>query len=39
MLTSNIIIEDQLINGQMRTMKQFQIKDDKVRVIYLELDG
>ena len=39
MLTSNIIIEDQLINGQMRTVKQIQIKDDKVRVIYLELDG
>ena len=38
MLTTNINIEDRLINGQMRTVKHIEIKENEVRTIYLELD-
>ena len=38
MLTTNINIEDRLINGQIRTVKHIEIKENEVRTIYLELD-
>ena len=38
MLTTNINIEDRLINGQIGTVKQFEIKENEARTIYLELD-
>ena len=38
MLTTNINIEDQLINGQIWTVKHIEIKENQVRTIYLELD-
>ena len=37
MLTTNINIEDRLINGQMGTVKHKEIKENEVRTIYLEL--
>ena len=39
MLTTNINIEDRLINGQMGTVKHIEIKENEVRTIYLELDN
>ena len=38
MLTTNINIEDRLINGQMGTVKYIEIKENEVRTRYLELD-
>ena len=38
MLTTNINIEDRLINGQIGTVKHIKIKENEVRTIYLELD-
>ena len=38
MLTTNINIEDRLINGQMGTVKHIKIRDTEVQTIYLELD-
>ena len=38
MLTTNINIEDRLINGQMGTVKHIEIKENEVKTIYLELD-
>ena len=38
MLTTNINIEDRLLNGQMGTVKHIEIKGNEVRSIYLELD-
>ena len=38
MLTTNINIEDRLINGQMGTVKHIEIKGNEVRSICLELD-
>ena len=38
-LITNINEKDRLINGQMGTVKYFEIKGKKVRTIYLELDG
>ena len=38
MLTTNINIEDRLINGQMGTVKHIEIRDTEVQTIYLELD-
>ena len=38
MLTTNINIEDRLINGQMGTVKHIEIKENELRTIYLELD-
>ena len=38
MLTTNINIEDRLINGQKRTVKHTEIRDTEVQTIYLELD-
>ena len=38
MLTTNINIEDRLINGQIGTVKHIEIKGNEVRTIYLELD-
>ena len=39
MLTTNINFENQLINGQIGTVKHIEIKENEVRTIYLELDG
>ena len=36
MLTTNINIEDRLINGQMGTLKHIEIKEIEVKTIYLE---
>ena len=38
MLTTNINIEDRLINGQMSTVKHIEIKENEVKTTYLELD-
>ena len=38
MLTTNINIKDQLINGQMGTVTHIEIRDNEVQTIYLELD-
>ena len=38
MLTTNINIENRLINGQMGTVKHIEIKENEVKTIYLELD-
>ena len=38
MLTTNINIEDRLINGLMGTVKHIEIKENEVKTIYLELD-
>ena len=38
MLTTNINIEDQLINEHIGTVKHIEIKENEVRTIYLELD-
>ena len=38
MLTTNINIEDRLINGQMGTVKHIEIRDTEVQTIYSELD-
>ena len=38
MLTTNINIEDRLINGQKGTVKHTEIRDTEVQTIYLELD-
>ena len=39
MLTTKVDIEDRLINEQMDTVKQIEIKENKVKTIYLELDN
>ena len=38
MLTTNINIQDRLINGQIGTVKHIEIKENEVKTIYLELD-
>ena len=38
MLTTNVNFENQLINGQIGTVKHIEIKENEVRAIYLELD-
>ena len=38
MFTTNINIENRLINGQMGTVKHIEIKENEVKTIYLELD-
>ena len=38
MLTTNINIEDPLINRQMGTVKHVEIKENEITTIYLELD-
>ena len=38
MLTTNINIEDRLINVQMGILKHIKIKENEVKTIYLELD-
>ena len=37
-LATNIIVENQLINGQIGTVKYFEIKEKEIRTIYLKLD-
>ena len=38
MLTTNINIQDRLINGQIGTVKHIEIKENELKAIYLELD-
>ena len=38
MLTTNINIEDRLINGQIGTVQHIEIKENEVRTMYSKLD-